>query len=135
MAKKQTVSVEIVRKPSPEDMKIMLDRLVSDKIEQILAERDLEQAAPVYRNRRIRPFHPGFEREKHALYFEKWGCQTCGRKKGVSHMCNAQCDRCTARFHQRMKQLELEWVSKNPESQILENIDRLTRRIRSAREL
>jgi hypothetical protein len=144
MAKKPIVSVEIeslrdsqgiVRRPSPEEMNTMLDRMVTDKIEKALAERDLEQLAPVYRNRRIRPIHPGFERDKHALYFEKWGCQTCGRKRNVNHMCNARCERCHVRFEQRMMQLEREWVSKNPESQILEDIDRLTRPLRSARAL
>jgi hypothetical protein len=135
MPKKQTVSVEIVRRPSPEDMKAMLDRMVTDKIEQILAERDLEQLAPVYRSSRIRPIHPGFEREKHGLYFEKWGCEVCGRKDNVSHMGKARCERCNTRYHQRIAALEREWISKNPESQIVEDIDRLTRRLRTAQEL
>jgi hypothetical protein len=135
MAKKQKVSVEIVRRPSPVGMKAVLDRMVTEKIEQILAERDLEQLAPAYRSSRIRPIHPGFEREKHGLYFEKWGCEVCGRGGDVSHMGKARCGRCNNRYHQRMAALECEWISKNPESQILEDIDRITRRLRTAREL
>jgi hypothetical protein len=135
MAKKQTVSVEIVRRPSPEGMKAMLDRMVTEKIEQILAERDLEQLAPVYRSRRIRPIHPGFERDKYSLYFEKWGCKVCGRKGNVSHAGRGRCYTCQARHHQRMAALEREWVSNNPESQIVEDIDHLTRRYRTAQEL
>jgi hypothetical protein len=134
MRKKQTVSAEIVRKTSPDDMKAMLDRVVTEKVQEALAERDLEQLAPVYRSRRIRPVHPGFEREKYALYFEKHGCRDCGRKN-VTHMCNALCDRCNNRYVQRMMSLEREWVRNHPESQILEDIDHLTRRLRSAREL
>jgi len=126
--------VEIVRKRSPEDMKAMLDRLVRSKLEEILAERGEDQLEPATRSRRIRQIHPGFERVKHVLYFEKWGCQTCG-KKNVAHMSNAKCERCSGRFIQRMQQLEIQWVRNNPESQIADDIDHLTRRHRTARAL
>ena len=129
------VSVEIVPRPSPVDMKVMLDRLVTEKVEQILAERDLEQLAPVYRNRRIRPFYPGFERDKHSLYFEKHGCDSCGRKNGLIHACNARCDSCNRRWQTRMARLEAAWVAVHPESEILEDVDALTRRQRTAQEL
>jgi hypothetical protein len=135
MPKKPTVSVEIMRKPSPEDWKALLDRMVTDKVEQILAERDLEQLAPTYRSSRIRPIHPGFERVKHGLWFEKHGCEICGRKNDVSHMGKGRCGRCNSRYHQRMAALECKWISENPDSEILENIDHLTRRLRTAREL
>ena len=109
--------------------------MLKEELGEILAERGTDQLEPVRRSKRIRPFHPGFERDKHALYFEKWGCQNCGRKKGVSHMCNARCTQCNVRFGQRMTALEREWVRNNPESQIAEDIDHLTRRSRTAREL
>jgi len=134
MPKKRNVSVEIVRKRSPEDMKAMLDRLVRDKLEEILAERGEDRLEPATRSRRIRQTHPGFERVKHVLYFERWGCQTCG-KKNVAHMSNAKCERCSVRFSQRMQQLELEWLRNNPESQIADDIDHLTRRHRTAQAL
>jgi hypothetical protein len=128
-------SAEIVRQPSTEDMKAMLDRLVKEKVEEALAERGADQFQPVNWSRRIRKVHPGFERDKSALYFEKWGCRICGRKAGVSHNGRAMCQRCCARDQNRMKQLELEWVRNNPESQIADDIDRLTRRQRTARAL
>jgi hypothetical protein len=135
MPKKQTVSVEIVRRPSPVDMKATLERMMKDQFEKLMAERDLEQLAPVYRSRRIRPIHPGFEREKHGLYFEKYGCEVCGKKNDLSHMGKGRCERCSNRYHQRMAALEHEWLSKNPDSQIAEDIDRLTRRVRTAEAL
>jgi hypothetical protein len=135
MPKKQNVSVEIVRTPSPTDMKAMLEQMMKDQFEKLMAERDLEQLAPAYRSSRIRPIYPGFEREKYGLYFEKWGCEVCGRKDNVSHIRKGRCELCNTLYHQRIAALEREWISKNPDSQIVEDIDHLTRRLRTAQEL
>ena len=89
----------------------------------------------MYRNRRIRPFYPGFERDKHWLYFEKHGLRLVRQKKWVITRGKARCDSCNQRWQTRMARLERDWIAVHPESQILEDVDALTRRQRTAQEL
>jgi hypothetical protein len=143
MPRKKKPAVEIVPaseaalvpKPATANLQAMLDRMVRDKVDEIMAERAAGQSELAHQPREIRRHHPGFERVKWPLYFEKWGCEVCGRKRQVSHGSKGRCATCVLRLYHRMQRLEREWVRNNPESQIAEDIDRLTRRFRSAQEL
>ena|ERR1700676_3163661 len=147
MPRKKKVSVEIVPvseanlvpKLPAADLPAMLDRMVRDRVDQIMAERGAGELEPDYQPKRVLVEIQGsktvFDRRKWAMYFEKWGCKVCGRKKNVSHMCKGRCGTCNVRIGLRLAQLKLEYERNNPESQIAEDIDRLTRRIRSAEAL
>lgn len=144
MPKKKNVSVEmeameaIVRKPSAEDMRAMLDQMIRDRVDEALAARGSSEAEPGFHTREasneLRRHQVMFDRRKWALYFEKWGCQHCG-KKNVGHGSNGHCRKCHTLISQRMAQIKREYDRANPDSQIAEDIDHLTRRLRSAREL
>ncbi len=61
--------------------------------------------------------------------------QRCGRKQGLNHASNGNCDRCAGVLFKRMAQLRREYDASHPESQIAEDIKRLDRGVRVAREL
>jgi|SRR5579872_2006849 len=139
MPRKKKISTEIVLQRPAVDMRAVLDRMVRDRIDEIMAERAEVQPEHNFLTREaaleIRRQQTVFERRKWALYFAKWGCRMCRRKRNVSHGSGGCCSTCCTMVMLRLKQIKIEYDRDNPESQIAENIDRLTRRLRSAQEL
>ena len=145
MPRKKKISTEIVLQRPAGDMRAVLDRMVRDRVDEIMAERaeaQLAEAQPEEHNFQprevaleIRRQQTMFERRKWALYFAKWGCRMCRRKRNVGHGSGGCCSACCTLVTLRLKQIKIEYDRDNPESQIAENIDRLTRRLRSAQEL
>src|ERR1700680_2314822 len=139
MPRKRKISTEIVLQRPAEDMRALLDRIVRDRVDEAMAERANAQPEHNFQPRdvsiEIRRRQSVFERRKWGLYFEKWGCRMCGRKRNVNHGSGGVCATCEVRVAGRLRQIKLEYERDNPESQITENIDRLTRRLRSAQEL
>jgi hypothetical protein len=125
--------------PKTANFQAALDRMVRDRVDQIMAERGTGELEPDYQTKELsserRRSQNVFERNKWGLYFEKWGCKTCGRKKNVSHAANGHCSTCHIRIWQRLAALKREYDRNNPESRIAEDIDHLTRRLRSAQAL
>jgi hypothetical protein len=89
MPRKKKVSVEIMPKTSRADIQAMLDRMVKERVDEIMAELGAEVLVPGYQPRDVsnemRVHQNVFERKKWSLYFEKHGCQKCDRKKNISH--------------------------------------------------
>jgi hypothetical protein len=139
MPKKKTVSVEIVRMPSPSDIKALVDQMVRERVDEALAVRDVPQIERGFHTREVsdelRKHQTMFNRRKWSLYFEKWGCQRCGRTKNVSHASNGTCAACAGLLRRRLVHIKREFDRANPESQIAKDIDHLTRRQRTAQEL
>src|SRR5882724_6868971 len=119
-------------------MRAVLDRMVRDRVDEIMAERGRPGGAQLFQPRdvsyEIQRRQTVFERRKWALYFAKWGCRMCRRKK-INHSSGGCCAACTSMVANRLSQIKIEYDRENPETQINENIDRLTRRLRSAQEL
>lgn len=135
MPRKKQVSVEIVPKPEAMDIRAVIDRMVDER----LAAREADLMDPGYRSKalsnEIRVQQNVFNRVKWGLYFEKWGCQSCGRKKNVNHASGGHCTNCSQRIYFRLKQIKREYELNNPEVEINRQIDRLSSRFRSAEAL
>jgi len=143
--KKPVVEIErlpeaaLVPSPSTAHLQAEFDRLVRQRVDEILAERSPDQMAPAFQPREVayefQRRQTVFQRRAGRLYFEKWGCMICQRKKHVSHASGGICSECYAREARRRSQIRLEYERSNPEAAIDKQIDRLTSRLRSAQEL
>lgn len=128
-------TAEIELRANPE-IEAMIGRLVEERLRKIMSDEDAvsESFQPKEISYEFRQQHELFERHKWILYFEKWGCQRCSRKK-VSHGAKGYCSSCYARLHSRLVQIKADYEKANPEGRIGQDIDRLTLRVRSARAL
>ena len=115
----------------------VLARIVRDRVDEIMAERGA-QLEPDFQPKEvsfeIQRRQTVFDRQKWALYFEKWGCRRCG-KKTFGHASSGHCSGCLKTLANRQRQIKLEYERNNPEAEIERNIDHLTSRIRSAQAL
>jgi hypothetical protein len=135
---------ELVRSPqaiSPftEGVQAMIARLVKDRVDQIVIQNKADEPEPDFLPREIdyqvRRAQDVFERHKWPLYFEKWGCRMCRRKKNVSHAAGGCCSRCYHIVTTRLRQIRLAYEQGNPEYEIFRQIDRLTLPERTAKQL
>src|SRR5690242_9121970 len=143
--KKPVVEVErlpaaaLVPRPTAADLQAAIDRLVRQRVDEILAERNPDQMAPAFQPREVayelRRRQTVFQQREGRLYFEKWGCMICQRKKYVGHASGGICSGCYNRETMRRAALRREYERNNPETEIDKQIDRLTSRLRSAQEL
>jgi hypothetical protein len=146
MPRKNTSRVEIlsaseavlVPRPTAENLQAAIDRMVRERVDAILAEHGAALLEPDFQSREvsyeIQRRQTVFERRRWSLYFEKWGCRRCDRKT-VSHVCGGYCDRCHNLLFGRLVRIKREFDAANPDKEMQRNIDRLTRRLRSAQEL
>lgn len=128
----------LVPKPSPANIEAIIERMVWERVDEILAERGAAEMEPNFQPREIsteiRLRQSVYERRKWSIYFEKWGCKVCGNKK-VSHVGSGSCERCYMRVYQRLAQIKHDFDKANPESEIKRDIDQITKRVRSAQAL
>lgn len=115
-----------------------LKNVLRGLIKEILVDEGAVSSGPAVETREIivrtqRPLTV-FDRKKWSLYFEKWGCRTCG-KKNVGHGSNGHCAACNTLANNRLQQIKREFDSVRPDQQIQQNIDHLTLRLRTAKEL
>jgi len=146
MPRKKKVRVEIMPRseaalvPSPpvETPQAMLDRIVRERVDEIMAEHGAGQLDPDFQTREvayeIQRRQTVFERRRWSIYFEKFGCRRCDNKE-VSHEANGYCSKCHLLIFQRLAKIKRDFDKRNTEKDIQNQIDRLTRRGRSAREL
>jgi hypothetical protein len=120
------------------NLKAVIESMVRKRVDEILSGSGIGEFEPNFRPREIaqaaRQIQDMFERVKWSLYFEKWGCQVCG-KKTVAHFHTGHCTTCAVRIQQRLKQLKLEYERAHPEAEIERQIDHLTSRSRTAEAL
>jgi hypothetical protein len=141
MPSKKKPAVEIVPAPEaivgPVPTELMIARLVKERSDEIMTSPGAE-FEPAFQPREIayeiQRRQTVFDRRKWALYFAKWGCQTCGRKD-VSHFARAYCQTCHLLIRKRLEKIKIEFDRENPEREIAQQIDRITSRIRSANAL
>jgi Zn finger protein HypA/HybF involved in hydrogenase expression len=146
MTRKKKPGVEIVpasetalvpKRPA-ESPQAVLDRMVRERVDEIMAERgsapmesDFQPKEVAFELQRRQTV---FERRKWPLYFEKWGCRKCERKR-VAHMSTGQCAACHSRLQQRLAAIKRDFDKANPDQEIERKIDQLTSRFRSAQAL
>ena len=143
MKRRKKISVEIMPRPATADMNAILDRIIQNRLDEILSQRGSDDQLtmgnldrqPREISNELRQHRSMFERVKGRMYFETYGCKVCGRKKKVSHGSNGCCRTCVHRIYQRERAIKQEYDAQNDEAVIADNIDRLTRRARSAMEV
>jgi hypothetical protein len=129
--------VPIVPTP-PANLKAVIEIMVRKRVDEILSASGIGEFEPNFRPaevyRAARQSQSVFERVKWSLYFEKWGCQVCG-KKTVAHMHTGHCTTCAVRIGQRLAKIKRDYEAVHPEAEIERQIDRLTSRSRTAEAL
>jgi hypothetical protein len=96
---------EIARQPV---QRAELDRLVQEKVAEILHARDEFMFEPFFRSRQIanelRRLQTVPEQNKWQVYFQRFGCLICQTTERI-HVGNGMCDRCYPNTYQRLKQI------------------------------
>ncbi len=104
----QTVKVEFVTpdrgpKPNPIDV---VKQLVDQRVAEIMANEEVWLFQPFLQTRRVsyemRRMQSVPEQRKWSLYFQKWGCLSCGSKTANHYACGF-CTNCYARVAERLK--------------------------------
>jgi hypothetical protein len=112
MRNAKTVTAELVRSETPariiqpQDMKAVLDQLVRERVAEALAERDGSILEPWFQTKsvayEIRRLQTMVERKSKSLYFEKYGCIHCHKKKH-RHACSGICEPCYGKIAERLR--------------------------------
>ena len=146
MPRKKKANVEIVpaseavlvpREPAA-NLQEMLDRMVRERVDEILAMRAGGHVEPDFQPREVandaRIRNNVFEIRKWSLYFEKWGCRMCHRKN-VGHASSGYCGRCHSLVALRLAAIKRNFYRDDPELEIERQINQITSRTRSAQAL
>jgi Zn finger protein HypA/HybF involved in hydrogenase expression len=146
MPRKKNPSVEIMPrsggalKPKlwTANFQATLERIVRERVDEIMANPGSSQFETDFQPKEfaieIRQNQTVFESRKWRLYFEKWGCRMCSQKT-VLHAGSGCCEKCNRLVTQRLIQIKRDYEKADPEREIERQIDHITSRVRSAREL
>jgi len=97
--------------------KAELDRIVQEKVAEIMAERDAVVFEPFFRSRQIayelKRLQTVPEQRKWSVRFERLGCLICQSKKGMHVGCGL-CQKCYARTFAELSQIIAEGVTGEP---------------------
>ena len=118
MSKAKPTAIELL--PSPQAIlrapanRTELDRLVQQKVAEILAARDEFVFEPFFRSRQVayelKRLQTVPEQRKWTVYFERYGCLLCETRKRI-HGGNGMCNRCYLRTFQTLKQIIAEGIT------------------------
>jgi hypothetical protein len=90
------------------DVRAMLDKLVEEKIAEIMSKDAPDLFQPYFQSKRvaseIRRNQTVTEQNRWSAYFDKWGCDVCGTKKR-QHNAIGRCEECYRRTAQRLAAL------------------------------
>ena len=91
-----------------------LNRLVQQKVAEIMADRDAFVFEPFFRSRQIayelRRLQTVPEQRKWTVYFERYGCLICETQKRI-HVGNGMCNACYARTFSTLQQIIAEGMT------------------------
>ena len=111
-----------------------LDRLIQKRVAEAQASQGLilepwfqPAAVADELRRRLGVFH----KRKWALYFEFHGCLVCGTKK-EAHSSHGMCHDCYYRVVNRLGQIEKGYAEGHPHEYVDQQVDQISRRVRSA---
>ena len=123
MKKNEPLHVELI--PSPATLvrehtgidKAELERLVQQKVAEIMADRDAFVFEPFFRGRQVayelQRLQTVSEREKFSVYFERYGCLICETRNTI-HAGNGMCGKCHNRVFYRLTQIIAEGIKGEP---------------------
>jgi hypothetical protein len=127
----------LVPAPPTVNPRAMLDQLVRERVDEIMAERGAVQLEPDFQTREvayeIQRRQTVFERHRWRIYFEKFGCREC--HEITDHMGRGYCSKCTQLISQRLARIKRDYDQVHTEADIRQQIDHLTSRQRTARML
>jgi hypothetical protein len=139
MPRTKTPRTEIIRVPE-QGLSIdaeTLDRLIQRRVAEALADKEQSLLEPWFNSRKVTEeilrLQGVFHRRKFALYYEKWGCIIC-RKKRTRHGSLGMCQTCHIRIVQRMRRIEQDYAKAHPD-EFEQQIKQMTLKVRSAEEL
>jgi hypothetical protein len=96
------------------DMRAMLDRLVEEKVAQVMAKKSDALFQPYFQGRGvttgIRKTQTVSEQRRWSRYFKKWGCDVCGTKKR-GHYALGRCLNCYRRTEMRLNEIMAQLAS------------------------
>jgi hypothetical protein len=128
MMKKRNEPLRVELIPSPATLvrestglnKAELERIVQQKVAEIMAERDAIVFEPFFRSRQIayelQRLQTVSEREKFSVYFERYGYLICETRKTI-HAGNGMCGNCRNRTFVRLTQIVAEGIKGQPARQ------------------
>ena len=94
--------------------KAELDRLVQEKVAEVMAERDAIAFEPFFRSRQVayelKRLQTVSEQDKWGVYFERYGCMVCETRERI-HAGNGMCNRCRSRTFVRLTQIIAEGIT------------------------
>jgi hypothetical protein len=94
-----------------------LNRLVQEKVAEIMADRDTIVFEPFFRSRQVayelKRLQTVPERHKWSVYFERYGCLICETHERI-HVGNGMCNRCYNRTRSTLKQIVAEGINGEP---------------------
>jgi hypothetical protein len=97
--------------------KAALDRIVQQKVAEIMAERDALVFEPFFRSRQIafelKRLQSVPEQRKWSVSFERYGCLICETRERI-HLSNGMCTQCHARWFARLTQIIAEGINERP---------------------
>jgi hypothetical protein len=118
MHKNKPAEAELI--PSPDMIlragvdKATLDRIVQQRVAEIMAERDAVVFEPFFRSRQIayelKRLQTMPEQRKWTVFFDRYGCLICETRKRI-HVGNGMCTQCYARTFRTLKQIIAEGIS------------------------
>jgi hypothetical protein len=118
MKKGNSAAIELI--PSPATIlrtgvnEAELNRIVQQKVAEIMAERDAAVFEPFFRSRQIayelKRLQTIPEQRKWTVFFDRYGCLICETRKRI-HVGNGMCTSCYARTFSTLKQIIAEGIS------------------------
>ncbi len=118
MKKSNSPAIELI--PSPSTIlrtginEAELNRLVQQKVAEIMANRDAVEFEPFFRSRQIayelKRLQTVPEQQKWSVWFERFGCLICETTERI-HVGNGMCTKCYARTFNTLKQIIAEGIS------------------------
>jgi len=123
--RKNEYEVEVLVLPSPAEIirarsgidKAELDRLVQEKVAEIMADRDAFVFEPFFRSRQIayelKRLQRVPEQQKFAVSFERYGCMICETRERI-HGGHGMCVTCNAKWFRRLTQIVAEGINYQP---------------------
>jgi hypothetical protein len=110
--RKSNPAIELIPSPSAivrtSISEAELNRLVQQKVAEIMAERDATVFEPFFRSRQIayelKRLQTVPEQRNWSVYFERCGCLICETRKSI-HAGNGMCNTCHARTFQTLKHI------------------------------
>jgi len=97
--------------------KAELERIVQQKVAEIMAERDAIVFEPFFRSRQVayelKRLQTVSEQRKFTIYFERYGCLKCETRNTI-HAGNGMCGNCHSRAFYRLTQITAEGIKDQP---------------------